>query len=468
MERMKRFPLQIGLRLKLTLPVVLLILVIMFSISFLFGLRHEQTLRSEMKRRAVRIAQTAGTMSLIPLPGVPSWTLSKSFVPLVPQLDPNVLYIVVFDELGKAQAASINQPLLKGLLHQEEIASAEKELFLEVTDPRGAEARSGRSRWGALLPVEVALQPEGRGKVVVGFSLEEMEREVSSSRRTALGLTLGFVVLGGVVAAAVASSITQPIQELVRGMEEVRKGNLEADVEIPNKDEIGALANAFNFMIAGLRERDKIKGTFQRFVSSQVAEKVLGAKDVVLTGERRRASILFADIRGFTSMSERLAPEQIVSMLNEYFSVMVDIVIAHEGNLDKFIGDAMMAIFGAPTRHADDPLRAVRTAVAMQRALVDLNEERDRRGAEAIYIGIGIATGDVVAGNIGSEKRMEYSVIGDEVNLAARIQSKSGKEKILICPETFKAVRGEIKTIPLEPVMLKGKSHPVQIYEVVY
>lgn len=466
---MKLFPLQIGLRLKLTLPVVFLILVIMFSISFLFGLRHEQTLRSEMKRRAVRIAQTAGTMSMIPLPGVPSWTLSKSFVPLVPQLDPNVLYIVVFDELGKVQAASINQSLLKGLLKQEEIASAEKELISEVTDARAIkEERSGPSRWGSLLPVEVGLQPDGRGKVVVGFSLEEVEREVSSSRRTALGLTLGFVVLGGVVAVAVAASITQPIQVLVRGMEEVRKGNLAADVEIPNKDEIGALANSFNFMIAGLRERDRIKGTFQRFVSSQVAEKVLGAKDIILTGERRRASILFADIRGFTSMSERLAPEEIVSMLNEYFTVMVDIIITHEGNLDKFIGDAMMAIFGAPLRHPDDPLRAVRTAVDMQRALLELNEERDRRGAEAIYIGIGIATGDVVAGNIGSEKRMEYSVIGDEVNLAARIQSKSGKQKILICPETFKAVQGEMKTIPLEPVMLKGKSHPVQIYEVVY
>ncbi|NKE69404.1 adenylate/guanylate cyclase domain-containing protein [Candidatus Manganitrophus noduliformans] len=466
---MKLFPLQIGLRLKLTLPVVFLILVIMFSISFLFGLRHEQTLRSEMKRRAVRVAQTAGTMSLIPLPGVPAWTLSKSFVPLVPQLDPNVLYIVVFDELGKVQAASINQSLLKELLKQEEIASAEKELITEVTNARGIrEERSGPSRWGSLLPVEVGLQPDGRGKVVVGFSLEEMEREVSSSRRTALGLTLGFVVLGVVVAVAVAASITQPIQVLVRGMEEVRKGNLAADVEIPNKDEIGALANSFNFMIAGLRERDRIKGTFQRFVSSQVAEKVLGAKDIVLTGERRRASILFADIRGFTSMSERLAPEEIVSMLNEYFTVMVDIIITHEGNLDKFIGDAMMAVFGAPLRHPDDPLRAVRTAVDMQRALLELNEERDRRGAEAIYIGIGIATGDVVAGNIGSEKRMEYSVIGDEVNLAARIQSKSGKQKILICPETFKAVQGEIKTIPLEPVMLKGKSHPVQIYEVVY
>ncbi len=463
------FPLQAGLRLKLTLPVVLLILVIMFSISFLFGLRHEQTLRGEMKRRAVRTAQTAGTMSIIPLPGVPAWTLSKSFVPLVPQLDPNVLYVVVFDEFGKVQAASINQPLLRALLDQEEIASAEKELFLEVTDPQAVkEERSRFSRWGSLLPVEVGLQPDGRGKVVVGFSLEEMEREVSTSRRTALGLTLGFVVLGVVVAVAVASSITQPIQVLVRGMEEVRKGNLAADVEIPNKDEIGALANSFNFMIAGLRERDRIKGTFQRFVSSQVAEKVLGAKDIVLTGERRRASILFADIRGFTSMSERLAPEEIVSMLNEYFTVMVDIIITHEGNLDKFIGDAMMAIFGAPLRHLDDPLRAVRTAVDMQRALVELNEERDRRGAEAIYIGIGIATGDVVAGNIGSEKRMEYSVIGDEVNLAARIQSKSGKQKILICPETFKAVQGEIKTIPLEPVMLKGKSHPVQIYEVVY
>ncbi|MDC4224128.1 MAG: hypothetical protein MPW15_07850 [Candidatus Manganitrophus sp.] len=135
---MKVFPSHIGLRLKLTLPVVLLILVIMFSISFLFGLRHEQTLRGEMKRRAVRIAQTAGTMSMIPLPGIPAWTLSKNFVPLVPQLDPNVLYVVVFDEFGKVQAASTNQPLLKALLNREEIASAEKELISEVTETGGA------------------------------------------------------------------------------------------------------------------------------------------------------------------------------------------------------------------------------------------------------------------------------------------------------------------------------------------
>ena len=458
----------LGLKLKLALLVAVLVLVIMSSISFLFGIRHEQTLRNEMIKRAVRIAQMPGTMSLLQLPGVSPWELSTHLVPLLPQVDPNVLYILLFDASGKLQAAAVNRPLLKALLNQEEVASAEKELIAQAS----AEGGKGLdfSRWGPLLPVEAMLEPEGRGQgtVAVGFSLQAMEREITSSRVTAAALTLGFLLLGGVAAFAVASSITDPISVLARGMEEVQKGNLAAEVEIPNQDEIGKLAGSFNFMIAGLRERDRIKGTFQRFVSSQVAEKLLGAKDVVLTGERRRASILFSDIRGFTSMSERMAPEEVVSMLNEYFSVMVDILIEHEGVLDKFIGDAIMAVFGAPTRHADDPVRAVQTAIAMQRALVALNEERDRRGAEAIYIGIGIATGDVVAGNIGSEKQMQYSVIGDEVNLAARIQSKCGKEKILICPETFKAVRGMFKTLPLEPVMLKGKSHPVQIYEVVY
>lgn len=458
----------VGLKLKLAFLVAVLVLVMMSSISFLFGIRHEQTLRSEMKKRAVRIAQMPGTISLLRLPGISSWDLSKNMIPLLPQFDPNVLYVLLFDPSGKIQATAINRPLLQSLLNREGIESAEKELISQASTDGGKGLDP--SRWGTLFQVEVMLEPEGHplGRVSVGFSMQAMEREVSSSRVTAGVLTLGFLLLGGVAAFVVASSITEPISVLARGMEELQKGNLAAEVEIPNKDEIGKLASSFNFMIAGLRERDKIKGTFQRFVSSQVAEKVLGAKDVVLTGERRRASILFSDIRGFTSMSERMAPEEVVSMLNEYFSVMVDILIAHEGVLDKYIGDAMMAVFGAPTRHPDDPVRAVRTAIAMQRALVELNEERDRRGAEAIYIGIGIATGDVVAGNIGSEKQMQYSVIGDEVNLAARIQSKSGKEKILICPETFKAVQGMFKTIPLEPVMLKGKSHPVQIYEVVY
>ncbi|MBI3803798.1 MAG: HAMP domain-containing protein [Nitrospirae bacterium] len=465
---MSSSPFRLGLRLKLTLLVILIILVVTSSLTFLFGLRHEQTLRGELKKRAVRVTQTIGSMSLIRLPGVSPWDLSKSLVSLVPELDPNALYVVVLDESGKAQAAAVNRPLLKSLLKREEIASAEQELVSAIVRKLGESLDP--ARWGALLPLEVPLQQgEGsRGRILVGFSLQGVEQEVFSSRLTAAGLTLGFILLGVVVAFGVASSMTQPIQVLVQGMEEVRKGNLSAEVAVPNKDEIGMLANAFNFMIAGLRERDRIKGTFQRFVSSQVAEKLLEAKDVVLTGERRRVTVLFSDIRGFTSMSERMAPEEVVSILREYFSVMVDVLIAHEGVLDKFIGDAIMAVFGAPVRHPDDPLRAVRTAIAMQKALVDLNEERDRRGAEAIYIGIGIATGDVVAGNIGSEKQMQYSVIGDDVNLAARIQSKSGKEKILICPETYKAVCGEIKTIPLEPMMLKGKSHPVQIYQVVY
>jgi len=458
----------LGLKLKLAFLVAVIILIIMSSISFLFGIRHEQTLRGEMKKRAIRIAQMPGTMRLIPLPGVSPWDLSKRIVPLLPQLDPNVLYVLLFDASGKVQATAVNRPLLKSLLGQEGIESAEKDLIAQASRDGGQGLDS--ARWGSLLPVEVMLAPEGgaSGKVSVGFSLQMMEREIASSRAIAAALTLGFLLLGGGAAFAMASSITEPIRILARGMEEVQKGNLEVKVDIPNKDEIGKLAGSFNFMIAGLRERDRIKGTFQRLVSSQVAEKLLGAKDVVLTGERRRASILFSDIRGFTSMSERMAPEEVVSMLNEYFSVMVDIIIEHEGVLDKFIGDAIMAVFGAPTRHPDDPVRAVQTAIAMQRALAALNEERDRRGAEAIYIGIGIATGDIVAGNIGSEKQMQYSVIGDEVNLAARIQSKSGKEKILICPETFKAVRGMFKTIPLEPMMLKGKSHPVQIYEVAY
>ena len=467
---MKFFSSHIGLKLKLILLVVVLILVIMSSIAFLFGVRHERTLRGEMRKRATNIAQITGSMSLLQIPGASPMSLSKSFVSLIPQLDSNVLYVVIFDETGKAAATAVNRPLLKILSKEEEIDAAERELIEAVGAAGGEKEGSIASRWGALLPMEVDLRPqeEYKGKISIGFSLLSMEREILYSRLTAAGLTLGFLLLGGIVALAMASSITTPIQVLVRGMEEVRNGNLAMEVRIPNKDEIGTLAGAFNFMLAGLRERERIKVTFKRYVSKQVAEKLLEERDVVVTGERRRASILFSDIRGFTPMAERMTPEEVVSMLNEYFGVMIDIIFEYEGTLDKFIGDAIMAVFGAPVRHKDDPLRAVKTAIAMQKALAELNEERDRRGAEAIYMGVGISTGDVVAGNIGSEKRMEYSVIGDHVNLAARIQSKSGRGRILICPATYRAVGSEIKTIPLEPVMLKGKSHPVQIYEVVY
>ncbi len=232
-------------------------------------------------------------------------------------------------------------------------------------------------------------------------------------------------------------------------------------------DELETLADGFNQMVDGLQERDKLRSTFGKYMTAAVMEHLMAGK-VQLGGETLKVTILFTDIRSFTSISEKMEAHALVALLNEYFTDMVATIMEEDGVVDKYIGDAIMAVFGAPVQRKDDPLRAVRAAVHMRVALAKLNERLHERGMSSIRTGIGIHTGDVVAGNIGSEKRMEYTVIGDAVNLASRLES-STKEvgvDILISEDTYEAVKNEIDARPVRELTVKGREKPVMTYEV--
>jgi adenylate cyclase len=187
-----------------------------------------------------------------------------------------------------------------------------------------------------------------------------------------------------------------------------------------------------------------------------------------LGGQRREMTVLFSDIRGFTTVSERGQPEEIVGMLNEYFTRMVDIVFAHKGTLDKFVGDMVMALFGAPLDDPDHAQHAVDAALAMIRELDVLNRKWETDGRPALDIGIGISTGPMIAGNIGSEAIMSYTVIGDSVNLGARLESlnKEYGTRIIISEATRHALPDRYVCRPLGEVVVKGKTRPVAIFEV--
>ncbi len=211
---------------------------------------------------------------------------------------------------------------------------------------------------------------------------------------------------------------------------------------------------------AVMRER------FRRLLSPAIAEQVLsGELEVTKGGELRETTILFADIRGFTSMSESHEPRIVVDALNEYFERMVDIVFRHEGTLDKFIGDEMMVLFGSPVSHADDPDRAVRAALEMQAALVDLNVRHEARGLPPFKIGIGINTGEVVAGYIGSSQALEYTVIGDPVNTAARLCSLAKPGQTLLSEGTVEKLTGGFAFEELPQEKVKGKAQPIRVFE---
>jgi adenylate cyclase len=218
---------------------------------------------------------------------------------------------------------------------------------------------------------------------------------------------------------------------------------------------------------AELSRRAIERQALERFLSSVVVEKILASPDEIrLGGENQIATIMFADIRGFTRLSERLPPQQVVELLNEYFSEMTDLIFENGGTLDKYLGDGIMALFGAPWPKPDDAVRAVKTAGAMQRALEGLNRQWQARGQEPLRMGLGINTGQVTAGNIGSAKRMDYTVIGDAVNLASRLCANAAGGQILISESTFREIHACLPAQRLESIRVKGKAAPVEIYEI--
>ena len=221
-------------------------------------------------------------------------------------------------------------------------------------------------------------------------------------------------------------------------------------------------------VLEDISSEKRLKSTMSRYMDPGIADRLLAAGTDLLGGQDVEATVLFSDIRGFTTLTEQLGPQGTVALLNEYFTLMVDCLQKEEGMLDKFIGDAVMAAFGIPEPHDDDPDRAVRTAIAMLTTLAKWNVERAGEGKLPVNIGIGLNTDRVVSGNIGSQKRMDFTIIGDGVNLAARLESacKQYGAKLLISEFTFRKLKGTYRTREIDLAVVKGKTKPVAVVEV--
>lgn len=288
-------------------------------------------------------------------------------------------------------------------------------------------------------------------------------------------IVCGLVSLAVTMAAAsllsaiLARHVGKPIQILHHTLQEVGTGNFDVRMDFPTSCEFGEVAGSVNSMVEGLRQRDMLKGVFARYVSDQILNEVLErGHQPNLNGERRKITVLFSDIRNFSALSEQLSPEDVVSLLNEYFEAMVDIIFRNHGMLDKFMGDGMMVIFGAPE---DDPYQeehAITAGLEMLRTLRQLCEKWKNGRDTAITIGIGINTGIAVVGNIGSLKHMEYTAIGDTVNLAYHIESltKEAGHSLLVSDYTFVGVRNQFDFKRIENLAIKGRKEPVAVYAV--
>lgn len=279
-------------------------------------------------------------------------------------------------------------------------------------------------------------------------------------QRALLWRVSGIAALGLLAAAAVgllfAHRLSKPVLDLVKGTSEIRRGNFDVQVRRRTGDELGTLADSFNEMAEGLRLKEKYRSVLRLVTDHEVAEELMTGA-VQLGGEMREVSVIFCDVRGFTAMSQDMPPAEVVAMLNEHMSALTHVVHEHRGVVDKFVGDSIMTLFGAPKSYGRDPESAVRCAWAMIRARERLNAATGCK----LRIGIGIASGPVLAGCMGSERRLDYTVIGERVNLAARLCSAAGPMEIVIDETTRRQLPSSFGVCELEPLALKGFSDKV-------
>ncbi|MCS6798751.1 MAG: FHA domain-containing protein [Myxococcota bacterium] len=317
--------------------------------------------------------------------------------------------------------------------------------------------------------------PEGESVVLSTTILNEVVRDRAAVLSSDASMDARFSGAHSIIMQGIRSTMAVPLLHqgelfgvLVLDSQIAANAFTEKDLQLLQTIAHQAAIALQNAAFARKLEQEAItRERFQRLLSPAIAEQVIsGRVEVKKWGELRETTVLFSDIRGFTSMTERSSARDIVEMLNEYFERMVEIIFRHEGTLDKFVGDEIMALFGAPVSHPDDPYRAVKTALEMMVALEDLNRQRVAAGGEPLKIGIGINTGEVVAGYLGSSKALEYTVIGDPVNTGARLCSLARAGEIIISEHTYARVRDHFDVIELQPTPVKGKAQPLKIYSV--
>ena len=320
-----------------------------------------------------------------------------------------------------------------------------------------------------LFPILPRMRLDEGGFIVLKSLTQEMEL-ASRLRFTLLIVGTIILLIAICISFLLSGGITKPVKQLALAARDIGAGQLDTEVEIRTGDEIENLGNAFNDMVKGLKERDFIKSTFERYVSATVAAEIIRNPDMLhLGGQKKTITILFTDIGDFTNLSEMLSPEDVVSHLNEYFQGMSSAILDYNGTINKFQGDAILAFWGAPVEQEDHALLACQAALRCLEFLTELEKKWVAEGLPPRTYRFGINTGEVVVGNIGSSSRFEYTVIGDDVNLASRLEAanKYYGTQIFISERTYSLIKDRLVAREIDIIRVVGKSEPIKVYELV-
>lgn len=315
----------------------------------------------------------------------------------------------------------------------------------------------------------VSFQDVTAGYAMVTFSQAGMTASLREAIQTIVGATVLIITLGVAMSFALGRRITQPIDQLVNASHAIGKGEYTFRFKECRKDELGLLMEAFNEMAEGMLEKSQVKSALSRYVSPSVAREILSnLDDVGLSGKRVEGTVVFADIKGFTQISETIRPEDLVSILNRYFTLVTRACEINQGMVDKYMGDGVMLVFGAPEPDKDHAFHAITCALLIQRLVEQENRVRLEKNLFPVQFRIGVNTGSMLAGNMGSRNRMEYTVVGDTVNLASRLCGITNANEIVISREMYERddVRHRVMAGEYQSIHLRGISQPVSTYRV--
>ncbi|MEN8200225.1 MAG: adenylate/guanylate cyclase domain-containing protein [Thermodesulfobacteriota bacterium] len=317
--------------------------------------------------------------------------------------------------------------------------------------------------------VKIDFQELTVGYSILTFDHSFMSAAYTSTLKTISIITALMLTLGVVVSVLLSKRLSRPVRQLVDGTEKISDGDYRFRFHEYRRDELGQLMRSLNTMTEGLLKKEQVEKTFSRYVSPGVASTLMDdPKTNDLGGRYVEATVLFADIVGFSTLSEKLEPEDINTLLNDYFTVIDGVAGQHKGHIDKFIGDCAMILFGVPEQDSKHGIHAVNCGAEIQQVIEAYNRLRQNQGKICVEFSVAINSGTMLAGNIGSDSRMEYTVIGDAVNLAARLSSIAKAGQILLTRELHDDLQldGHYKTGVVQTVMLRGKSEPVEVWQV--
>lgn len=381
-------------------------------------------------------------------------------------LNGSLIGVGIYDHVGNAvaKAGELPQdPNLDFSLPKTELAAAS---FYENMGKQQAEIERKKLSHAILYSTPIRFRDVTGGYALVVFNQESLDERMRQMNYALFSISLILITFLAAIVLYFSHRITAPVRYIVDAANRIDRGDISPILERRN-DELGQLINAINNMTKGLAEKSQIKRVLDKFLAPDIAAKIINELDTVdFRGENVNATVLFADIVGFTSMSERLTPEQVSDLLNEYFGYYSACAKLHFGTVDKFLGDCIMLVFGAVKNDDQHQYHAASCALLMQDLTAHINEMREQKGLSAIHLRIGINSGEMLAGLLGTRDRMEYTVIGDSVNLASRLCNEAQQGEIIIkedmcnhLSEKHKVNLSEQKTIKV-----RGKEEPIAIY----